>query len=64
MEENDIAFIDYELLRYVDAKFIIDTNLINAKGELEYINQLEKWANDHVIVLYTSEATFSDLSNE
>jgi len=61
---NDRDYDDH-VLRSVHAKFIIDTNRINAKGGLENINQLEKWSNnDNIIFLYTPEATLLELSNE
>jgi hypothetical protein len=34
--------------------FQIDTNLLNAKQKLPEVNQLEKWANDEVILINMS----------
>jgi len=41
--------------RYVSLDFHIDTNRINAKSRLTYINILERWFEDDVIYLEMSE---------
>ncbi|OGO81355.1 MAG: hypothetical protein A2Y21_07535 [Clostridiales bacterium GWC2_40_7] len=56
--------INFDILRSVNASFLIDTNHINVRGKNPYINQLETWYDRNIIILYTPEATFSDLSNE
>ena len=40
--------------------FHIDTNLINARGKLDEMNQIEKWAEDDVILVNMSEVSFSE----
>ena len=42
--------------RYVYLDFHIDTNRINAKSGLTYMNILERWFEDDVIYLEMSEA--------
>lgn len=38
--------------------FHIDTNLINARGKLDAMNQIEKWASDDVILVNMSNVSF------
>lgn len=38
----------------------IDTNLINARGSLETMNQIEKWFNDEVILVNMSNISFQE----
>lgn len=40
--------------------FHIDTNLINARGKLETMNQIEKWAEDEVILVHMSGVSFKE----
>lgn len=40
--------------------FHIDTNMINARGKLQAMNQLEKWANDGVILIDMSNVSFNE----
>jgi hypothetical protein len=40
--------------------FHIDTNLINSRGKLEAMNQIEKWAADEVILLNMSGVSFKE----
>ena len=40
--------------------FHIDTNLINARGKLETMNQMEKWAEDEVILVHMSGVSFKE----
>ena len=46
--------------RYVDLDFHIDTNRINAKSCLTYMNILERWFEDDVIYLEMSEIAQSE----
>lgn len=41
--------------RFVNLDFHIDTNRINAKSRLTYMNILERWYKDDVIYLEMSE---------
>jgi hypothetical protein len=38
----------------------IDTNMINARGKLESMNQIEKWAEDDVILVNMSGVSFKE----
>lgn len=38
----------------------IDTNLINARQKLQAVNQLEKWAEDEVILINISSSAFRE----
>lgn len=52
-----------EMLRrrlYTPCIFHIDTNLINARGKLDEMNQIENWAENGVIILHMSEVSFSE----
>jgi hypothetical protein len=49
--------------RFVFAAFQIDTNRINARQQIESMNQLEKWARDKVILLDMSEPAFREALN-
>lgn len=40
--------------------FHIDTNLINARGKLSTMNQIEKWASDEVILVNMSGVSFNE----
>lgn len=40
--------------------FHIDTNLINARGKLETMNQIEQWANDELILVQMSGVSFNE----
>lgn len=40
--------------------FHIDTNLINARGKLETMNQIEKWASDGIILVHMSGVSFKE----
>jgi predicted nucleic acid-binding protein len=40
--------------------FHIDTNLINARGKLDTMNQIEKWASDEVILVHMSGVSFNE----
>ena len=40
--------------------FHIDTNMINARGKLPAMNQLEKWAKDEIILINMSNTSFSE----
>lgn len=40
--------------------FHIDTNLINARGRLDTMNQIEKWADDEVILVNMSGVSFKE----
>ncbi len=40
--------------------FHIDTNLINARGNLDAMNQIEKWAHDEVILVHMSNVSFKE----
>lgn len=40
--------------------FHIDTNLINARGKLDEINQIENWAENKVILVNMSEVSFRE----
>ncbi len=40
--------------------FHIDTNMINARGKLESMNQVEKWAEDGVILVNMSGVSFKE----
>ncbi|MFZ2148276.1 MAG: hypothetical protein WAV28_13750, partial [Sedimentisphaerales bacterium] len=40
--------------------FHIDTNLINARGKLDTMNQIEKWADDEVILVNMSGVSFKE----
>lgn len=40
--------------------FHIDTNMINAYGKLPAMNQLEKWADDEVILINMSSVSFNE----
>lgn len=40
--------------------FHLDTNCINARGKLEHLNQLEKWARDYVVLINLSEISASE----
>jgi hypothetical protein len=40
--------------------FHIDTNLINARGKLETMNQIEKWADEEVILVNMSGVSFKE----
>jgi len=40
--------------------FHIDTNLINARGKLDTMNQIEKWANDEVILINMSGTSYDE----
>ena len=40
-----------ELPRSVNLHFIIDTNRINSRGQLQYMNRLERWRDNDVIHL-------------
>ncbi len=40
--------------------FHIDTNLINSRGKLESMNQIEKWANDEIILVNMSGVSFKE----
>ena len=40
--------------------FHIDTNLINARGKLETMNQIEKWAADEVVLVNMSGVSFKE----
>lgn len=40
--------------------FHIDTNLINSKGKLVEMNQLEKWHRDEVILINMSETSYAE----
>lgn len=41
--------------RFVNVSFHIDTNRVNARTSLPYMNQLEKWRRDGVILMQMSE---------
>ncbi len=41
--------------RYVTLDFLIDTNRINARGNLPHMNQLEKWHENGVIAIEMSD---------
>jgi len=40
--------------------FHIDTNMINARGKLESMNHIEKWAEDGVILVNMSGVSFKE----
>ena len=40
--------------------FHIDTNLINARGKLDNMNQIEKWADDGVLLINMSGVSFKE----
>lgn len=40
--------------------FHIDTNLINARGKLDNMNQIEKWAEDGVLLINMSGVSFKE----
>ena len=40
--------------------FHIDTNMINARGKLYTMNQIEKWAEDNLILVNMSGASFKE----
>jgi len=40
--------------------FHIDTNLINARGKLEAMNKIEKWAEDQVILVNMSSTSMGE----
>ncbi len=40
--------------------FHIDTNMINAREKLPAMSQLEKWADDEVILINMSNVSFSE----
>lgn len=40
--------------------FHIDTNMINARGNLESMNRIEKWAEDDVILVNMSGVSFKE----
>lgn len=40
--------------------FHIDTNLINARGGLDTMNQIEKWASDGLILVHMSRVSFEE----
>jgi len=40
--------------------FHIDTNMINARSKLPAMNQLEKWAEDGIILINMSNTSFSE----
>lgn len=40
--------------------FHIDTNLINARGKLEAMNQIEKWAEEELILVNMSGVSFKE----
>lgn len=40
--------------------FHIDTNLINARGKLSAMNQIEKWAEEELILVNMSGASFKE----
>lgn len=40
--------------------FHIDTNVINARGKLASMNQIEKWASDEVILVHMSSVSFAE----
>lgn len=40
--------------------FHIDTNVINGRGKLESMNQIEKWAADEVILVHMSGVSFKE----
>ena len=40
--------------------FHIDTNLINARGKLDEMNQIEKWVNDEVLLVNMSGVSFNE----
>ena len=40
--------------------FHIDANMINARGKLPAMSQLEKWADDEVILINMSNVSFSE----
>jgi hypothetical protein len=46
--------------RNVGLRFHIDTNRINARQNLPYMNQLEKWSIDDVIILDMSEQAYDE----
>lgn len=47
--------------RYLYTPFFhIDTNLINARAGLHTMNQIEKWANDDVIIVHMSGVSFKE----
>ena len=43
--------------------FHIDTNRINSRGNLPMMNQLEKWANDGVVLINMSGVSFREASD-
>ena len=49
--------------RYVYLRFVIDTNRINARGNLLYMNQLEKWHNDDVIQIEVPGEVLQEMSD-
>ncbi len=40
--------------------FHIDTNLINARGKLDTMNQIEKWTRDEVLLVHMSGVSFKE----
>ena len=40
--------------------FHIDTNMINARGKLPAMNQLEKWAEQQLILIDMSNTSFTE----
>lgn len=46
--------------RFVHLGFQIDTNRINARGRLEHMNRLERWAADDVIEVIMSETAATE----
>jgi hypothetical protein len=49
--------------RYVYLSFIIDTNRVNARGNLLYMNQLEKWHNNDVVQIEVPEEAFQEMAD-
>lgn len=46
--------------RLLPRMFHIDTNLINARGKLETMNQIERWAADEVILINMSGTSYDE----
>jgi hypothetical protein len=47
--------------RYVGKTFCFDTNRINSREKLEYMNQLEKWKKDGVILMGMSDVAQTEV---
>jgi len=47
-------------LRMLPLLFHIDTNLINARGKLESMNKIERWAEDDLILVNMSGVSFRE----